>query len=218
LEEVQAVFEFHNFYLFLGATLLLNISPGPDMVYVVGRSIAEGRRAGMFSSFGVCTGALIHAIAAALGLSVILATSALAFTLVKWAGAAYLIFMGFRALLGKNRILSFDSHEAKRQSGWAIFRQGVLIDVLNPKVAIFFLAFLPQFVDPASDHRALQLVLLGLILVLISLVWEFILICCAAGISGVLRRNQWLAGWLNKGMGAVFIGLGLRLAAEKAQQ
>ena len=209
------MFSEHNFLLFLVAAILLNLAPGPDLLYVLSRSVAQGKRAGRLSSFGVCTGALVHAMAAALGLSAILATSAYAFSVVKWVGALYLIYLGLHAIFSKNGHLSFDSLEVKEQSGWAIFSQGVLTDVLNPKVAIFFLSFLPQFVDPKAGCQTVQLLVLGLIVVLIAVIWEFVVVSFAARITRVLRNNSWLTPWLNRTMGLIFIGLGVRLATEK---
>lgn len=207
--------ELNDFLLFLSASILLNIAPGPDMVYIVSRSIAQGRKAGFFSSFGVCTGALVHVIASALGLSAILATSAMAFTIVKWIGAIYLIYLGLQALLSKNSSMFLNTEGIKKQNEWAIFRQGMLIDILNPKVAIFFLAFLPQFIDPSSQYRTFQIFMLGFLVILIALIWEFILVYFATKITITLRRNAWISNGLNKTMGLIFIALGLRLATEK---
>lgn len=210
------MFEGHNFLLFLGAAVLLNLAPGPDLFYVLSRSIAQGRRAGMLSSLGVGTGSLVHALAAALGLSAILATSALAFSVIKWVGAIYLIGIGIQALLSKQGAFTLPDEPGRAKSGWVIYTQGVLTDVLNPKVAIFFLAFLPQFVVPEGGCRAVQLITLGAIVIGIGLVWEFVVISFAARITDTLRQKRWVARWLNRTMGIVFVGLGLRLAGEKA--
>ncbi|MEY2529861.1 MAG: hypothetical protein QOJ05_1951, partial [Verrucomicrobiota bacterium] len=140
------MFGIHDFALFLTTGILLNLTPGPDTVYILGRSIAQGRRAGVASALGISVGSIFHTGAAALGLSAFLATSAWAFTAVKLAGAAYLIFLGVRALLERNQDLSIPAH-FKQKDPAAAFRQGILTNVLNPKVALFFLAFLPQFID-----------------------------------------------------------------------
>src|SRR5919108_680341 len=142
----------HNFSLFLAAGILLNLTPGPDTVYILGRSIAQGREAGVASALGVSLGSIFHTCAAALGLSAILATSALAFDAIKLLGGAYLIFLGTKILLDRRKQLSLPSNFHRRTT-MAAFRQGVLTNVLNPKVALFFLAFLPQFIDPASNMK-----------------------------------------------------------------
>jgi len=160
----------HDLMIFLGASILLNLSPGPDTLYVLTRTLAQGRRIGFLSSFGVCTGALVHVAAAALGLSVVLATSAVAFTVVKVAGAAYLVYLGVRMLLSRDGIAVEAGCPAGPASGWKVFRQGILIDVLNPKAALFFMAFLPQFVVPGAGHGTAQFFALGLIVIAIALV------------------------------------------------
>jgi threonine/homoserine/homoserine lactone efflux protein len=212
---VKVMINTESFLLFLVAAVMLNIAPGPDTIYVVTRSVAQGRRAGMFSSFGVCSGALIHTLAAAFGLSAILATSAYAFQAVKYAGAAYLVFLGIKSILEKHGPLHIDSCGGAALSNWHLFRQGVMIDVLNPKVALFFLAFLPQFIDPSSGSKVSQFLILGIIVILIGLVWEALLVLLSTCITRTLRENDSFGIWLNRIMGAVFIGLGLRLAKEK---
>src|SRR5216110_3051933 len=146
------MFGIHNFGLFLIAGILLNLTPGPDTVYILGRSVAQGREAGVASALGICVGSIFHTCAAALGLSAILATSALAFGAIKMLGGAYLVFLGIKILLDRRKHLSLPSN-FRRQSIAAAFRQGVLTNILNPKVALFFLAFLPQFIDPASNVK-----------------------------------------------------------------
>jgi RhtB (resistance to homoserine/threonine) family protein len=212
---VKIMTNMESFLLFLVAAVMLNIAPGPDTIYVVTRSVAQGRRAGMLSSFGVCSGALIHTFAAAFGLSAILAASAYAFQAVKYAGAAYLVYLGVKSILEKRGPLHIDSCGDAALSNWHLFRQGVMIDVLNPKVALFFLAFLPQFIDPSSGSKASQFLILGIIVILIGLVWEALLVLLSTCITRMLRENESFGVWLNRIMGAVFIGLGLRLAKEK---
>ncbi len=205
----------HDLLIFLGAAILLNVSPGPDMIYIVTRTVAQGRRAGFLSSFGVCSGALVHVAAAALGLSVILATSAVAFTALKYAGAAYLVYLGIRAFRSRGGI-EIEPGKVKRASGWRIFREGVLIDVLNPKAALFFMAFLPQFVSTGSGYETLQFFALGLTVIAIALVWEGFLVLVANGLTRRLRASRTVTRWLNRSLGAVFVLLGIRLAFEKA--
>ncbi|WP_316978486.1 LysE family translocator [Shumkonia mesophila] len=205
----------HDLMIFLGASILLNLSPGPDTLYVLTRTLAQGRRIGFLSSFGVCTGALVHVAAAALGLSVVLATSAVAFTVVKVAGAAYLVYLGARMLLSRDGIAVEAGRPVAPASGWKVFRQGILIDVLNPKAALFFMAFLPQFVVPGTGHATAQFFALGLIVIAIALVWEGILVLFATLLSARLRANQAVSRWLNRTLGGVFVALGIRLALER---
>src|SRR5207237_2572073 len=154
------MFGIHDFGLFLVAGILLNLTPGPDTVYILGRSVAQGREAGVASALGICAGSIFHTCAAALGLSAILATSALAFGAIKLLGGVYLIFLGIRMLLDWRKHLSLPSN-FRRRTITAAFRQGVLTNILNPKVALFFLAFLPQFIDTKSNVNVLAYLKLG---------------------------------------------------------
>lgn len=205
---------------FLIAALLLNISPGPDMAYIVGQTAVYGRKIGLFSSFGVVSGAFVHVLAATLGLSAILATSALAFAVVKWIGVAYLVWLGFGALRSSfaKSVNDAGSDEpaapvsTKPMTAFAAWRQGVMIDVLNPKVAIFFMAFLPQFVDPAMGNGATQFLVLGLVVLLIALVVEGMLVMAVASAAGRIKGSRRLGAWLHRALGTMFIALGIRLA------
>lgn len=205
----------HDLLIFLTASILLDISPGPDTLYVLTRTVAQGRRAGLLSSIGVCSGALVHVSAAAFGLSVILATSAVAFMAVKYAGAAYLIYLGIRTLRARGEALTIEATRPAKASGWKVFRDGVIVDVLNPKPALFFMAFLPQFVNPAAGHATLQFFALGLIVIAIALVWETLLVLFAHGVSRRLSGNRRIGQWLNRAVGTIFIALGIRLALER---
>jgi len=208
------MFGIHDFGLFLAAGILLNLTPGPDTVYILGRSVAQGREAGVASALGICVGSIFHTCAAALGLSVILATSALAFGAIKMLGGAYLVFLGIKILLDRRKHLSLPSN-FRRQSIAAAFRQGVLTNILNPKVALFFLAFLPQFIDPASNVKVLAFLMLGFAFVITGTIWCLILAWFASAFSERLRTNETIAQWLNRTAGALFIFLGLRLATAK---
>jgi threonine/homoserine/homoserine lactone efflux protein len=209
------MFDIQNVALFMTASILLNVIPGPDAIYIVSRSIAYGRRTGVLSSLGICTGALVHTIAAALGLSAILATSATAFTVIKVIGAGYLIFLGIKTFFDRSNVLALDQPTERSVSAWTIFRQGILVDVLNPKVAIFFLAFLPQFIAPSSDAKAATFIFLGLIVIGISLVWEFFLVMASVAITHYIRRSATIGKQMNRAVGLVYAGLGVRLAMEK---
>ncbi len=208
------MFGIHDFGLFLAAGVLLNLTPGPDTVYILGRSIAQGREAGVASALGICVGSIFHTCAAALGLSAILATSAVAFVAIKLLGGAYLIFLGIKLLLDRRRELSLPSNFRQRTSA-AAFRQGILTNVLNPKVALFFLAFLPQFIDPATNNKILAFVTLGFTFVTTGTIWCLILAWFASSFSDRLRASETVGLWVNRAIGALFIFLGARLAATK---
>lgn len=206
-----------NLPLFLTASLLLVLSPGPDTIYIVSRSVAQGRTAGLLSSLGIGTGVLIHICAAALGLTAILATSATAFLAVKYVGALYLIYLGIRTWLERSSPLDPEQARLPAASRWAIFRQGVVSDVLNPKMAVFFLAFLPQFIVPDSPARGLAFVLLGSVIVAFFVVWATILVLGSSALTSYLRRHRRISRYLNRATGTVFVGLGMRLALEQAR-
>ena len=208
------MFGIHDFGLFLAAGILLNLTPGPDTVYILGRSIAHGRQAGVASALGISVGSIFHTCAAALGLSAILATSALAFGTIKLLGGAYLIFLGVKMILDRRTQLSLPSN-FRRRTTIAAFRQGILTNILNPKVALFFLAFLPQFIDPASNAKVPAFILLGLTFVITGTIWCLILAWFASVFSERLRANETISQWLNRTAGAFFIFLGLRLATTK---
>jgi RhtB (resistance to homoserine/threonine) family protein len=208
------MFGIHDFGLFLAAGILLNLTPGPDTVYILGRSIAQGREAGVASALGICVGSIFHTCAAALGLSAILATSAVAFGAIKLLGGAYLILLGIKMLLDQRKHLSLPSTFRRRTSA-AAFRQGVFTNILNPKVALFFLAFLPQFIDPASNIKVLAFLILGFAFVTTGTIWCLALAWFASAFSERLRRNETIAQWLNRTAGALFVFLGVRLATAK---
>ena len=208
------MFGIHDFGLFLAAGILLNLTPGPDTVYILGRSIAQGRETGIASALGICLGSIFHTCAAALGLSAILATSALAFSAIKLLGGAYLIFLGIKMVLDRRKHLTLPSNFRRRTIA-AAFRQGVLTNILNPKVALFFLAFLPQFIDPASNTKVWAFLALGFAFVTTGTIWCLVLAWFASTFSERLRANETVAQWLNRTAGALFVFLGLRLATAK---
>jgi RhtB (resistance to homoserine/threonine) family protein len=204
----------HDFGLFLGAGILLNLTPGPDTVYILGRSVAQGREAGIASALGISVGSIFHTCAAALGLSAILATSALAFGTIKLFGGAYLVFLGIKMMLDRRKQLSLPSN-FRRRTTIAAFRQGILTNILNPKVALFFLAFLPQFIDPASSAKVAAFLLLGFTFVTTGTIWCLVLAWFASVFSERLRDSEKISQWLNRTAGALFIFLGIRLATAK---
>ncbi len=203
--------------LFVAASLAVIVAPGPDNVYVLTRGIAQGREVALASAWGMCSGLLFHTTLAALGLSAILARSAVAFSVVKYAGAAYLIYLGMRALLGKEGASLVE--EAPMTRLRSFFVRGLTMSLLNPKVAVFFLAFLPQFADPAGEPggAALQLLALGLVFALLS-VLVFSAIALFASILGDrLSRNPRFANVLRWLTGCVLVGLGVRLGLSGRQ-
>jgi threonine/homoserine/homoserine lactone efflux protein len=199
----------------MGAALALNLTPGPDMLYVVARSTSEGRRAGIVSALGIGAGTLVHITAVGLGLSGLLLAVPVAYDVVRWAGAAYLVWLGLRALLRRpasaGAAETVDAAPPAPAPLGAIFRQGVLTNVLNPKVALFFLAFLPQFTAPGRGGVAAQLVALGLLFDVQGTLVNLLVALAASRAGGWLRRRA-TGPTLQRITGLVFIGLGARIA------
>jgi threonine/homoserine/homoserine lactone efflux protein len=199
----------HLLVLFLAAATLLAVTPGPGIFYVLTRTLAGGKREGMLSAFGTFGGGLIHVVAAALGLSAVLAASATAFAVVKYAGALYLVWLGFRMIRTRNVPMDEASETPKPNHA---FRQGVTTEFLNPKTALFFLSFLPQFVNPALGHAVVQFLLLGLISVTLNTTADVLVVSFAAPLGARLRssarfrRNQRVAS------GVGMMGLGVFVA------
>lgn len=206
------MFGIHDLPLFIVSGLLLNLLPGPDSLLIVSRSAAQGWRAGSVASFGVGAGIFVHVLAAALGLSVVLATSATAFALVKYAGAAYLLYVGIGLLLSKAPARNGPPAALPDSPYRRIFLQGFLTNALNPKVALFFLAFVPQFIAPDSPDKALAFVLLGCVFNLNGMLWCHALVFVAAYAGQRVRTTAAQALWLNRLVGGFFVGLGLKLA------
>ena len=199
---------------FLIAAILLNLSPGPDIAFILGQTVRGGRSAGFAAMFGIWTGAFGHVLMAAAGLSAILATSALAFSMVKWVGAAYLIWLGVSALRSNGG--SFVSEQIAATTGFfPIYRQGALVGLLNPKVAVFFLAFLPQFVVTGAGPAWAQLFLHGFLIIVVAAFIEPPLVLAGARLTTKLRANPRIGLWLDRGLGAIFVALGLRLALQQ---
>ncbi len=197
---------------FLAVAALVVVTPGPDMTLVARNTFAGGRVAGLATSAGTCSGLLVHATAAALGLSAVLLASSQAFTVVKIAGAAYLIFLGIRTIIGAGRDTSVREGD-KATDPWAAYRQGVLTNVLNPKVAIFFLSLLPQFVDPGPGFTWRLLVLSGLFIVM-GLVWLTVYTLALHAVSGFVDRPP-VRRVIETVTGGVLLLLGGRLALQQ---
>jgi threonine/homoserine/homoserine lactone efflux protein len=202
--------DFTSLAIFMTATLALNLAPGPDMLYVSTRSLTQGRRAGVISALGIAAGSVVHTVAIASGLAALLRALPLAYEIVRLAGAAYLIWLGVQALRGKAGPAS--GQPLDRTSEWAIFRQGAVTNILNPKVALFFLAFLPQFADPAHGSVALQIVVLGCLFNASGTIVNVGVAYLAASAGkwlGARGHVERIFRWLTA---SVFIALGLRLA------
>lgn len=202
------MFDIVHYPLFILTAVTLNLYPGPDTLYILGRSAAQGRAAGVVSALGIGSGAVIHSLLGALGLTAVVAASAMAFSVIKWVGAAYLVYLGVSMLLAKNE---GPAKASPPQSLRRIYVQGVLTNVLNPKVALFFLALIPQFIAPGAAHPGLAFLILGLTFVTTGTMW--CLIVAVAG--GVLNRLLGGGGkgglWLKRAGGGLLAGLGLRL-------
>ncbi|HET8748450.1 MAG TPA: LysE family translocator [Ramlibacter sp.] len=223
--------------LFVAAGILLNLTPGPDVLYIVSHAIRRGGRAGVVATLGVSAGCFVHIVAAAVGVSALLAASATAFTVLKWAGAAYLVYVGVRLLLAKGaqkrwafagapapayeqpvheetaREKVADEGGAREGTAglWEVFRGGFLTNALNPKVAIFFLAFVPQFIAPQAEHKALAFLALGLLFNVNTLAVNALWALAAAWVARTQAVQRSLH-WLDRVAGLMFMGFGLRLA------
>jgi threonine/homoserine/homoserine lactone efflux protein len=202
----------HGLWLFVLSGLLLNITPGPDTAYIVGRSVQVGWRGGAAAALGISAGCLVHVFAAAIGLSALLAASSLAFTVVKWIGAAYLLYTGIQMLRARTPSLLPEAAAQRVLSLRQVFWQGVLTNALNPKVALFFLAFLPQFVDPDAASKALAFIALGLIFISTGTAWGLGVAVFAAKAASRVRQSSRALVWINRALGGVFIYLGIRVA------
>lgn len=204
----------HDLALFVGAALLLNLTPGPDMLYVAGTAAARGRLAGVLAALGVGAGCALHTLLAALGVSALIAASELAFGVLKWAGAAYLVGSGLAMLRSRPAAATPGPAPAPAPSAHP-FWQGALINALNPKVALFFLAFLPQFIDAGAPGQVVALLALGTLFNLGGTAVNLVVALAASGLASALAggaQGGRLGPWLRRAAGAVFVGLGIKLA------
>ncbi|MDP9089437.1 MAG: LysE family translocator [Pseudomonadota bacterium] len=207
------MFGTHDLWLFVLSGLLLNITPGPDTLYIVGRSSTQGWRAGAVAALGIGAGTLVHICAAALGLSAILAASATAFTAVKLIGAAYLLYVGISLIRSARQAQSFTvTVLPKSASIRGIFLQGFFTNVLNPKVALFFLAFLPQFVGPDASSKALAFFFLGVVFDFNGTLWNLMVAWSTAHLTNKLAPSAAFRRWFNACVGTLFVFIGIRLA------
>lgn len=201
-----------NYWGFLTACILLNLTPGSDTIYILTRTIAEGKKSGLMSAFGILVGMLIHILAVSLGLAGIIAHSPTLFYFLKYLGAAYLVYLGIKMW---REPLVINQLDLDKLPLWKIFRQGILTNLLNPKVVLFFLALLPQFVSHHLENTFLPFLLLGLTLLSTSTIWVTILVMAAAPLGNFLRTNTKVGNLMNKICGSIFIGLALKIGLEK---
>lgn len=206
--------------LFMLTGLLLNMAPGPDSLLIMARSAAHGWRAGSAAALGIGTGTFVHVFAAAIGLSALLATSSTAFAVVKYLGAAYLLYVGFSLLITRKKAAADPANPLTPPPALSyrrIFTQGFLTNVLNPKVAVFFLAFVPQFIAPDAPNKALAFIALGCIFNFNGMLWCHFLAVSSAFASRRIQASETLSLWLNRLIGGVFMSLGIKLGlAERA--
>ncbi|MDR5832588.1 LysE family translocator [Caballeronia sp. LZ034LL] len=208
-----------GFTFFLIAVFLLNVTPGPDTAYIVGRSVAQGRGAGVVSALGISAGCIVHTLATAFGLTAILAASATAFTVVKIAGAIYLIYLGVRLLFAKHEdTAASPDPEAPQKSApkplHRLFAQGFITNVLNPKVVLFFVSFFPQFVAADSQHKTLAFLTLGMVFIAMSTVWNSFVAWIAGSVTERFAGKTGVRKWLDRTVGGAFVGLGIKLATS----
>ena len=204
----------HDYWLFVATGVLLNLTPGQDTFYILGRSIAQGRQIGVASALGISAGAVVHTLAAALGLSAVLATSASAFIALKVVGAVYLVYLGVRMLMTRTAAPG-STDIAGLVDRWTAFRQGMLTNILNPKVALFFLALMPQFIEPDSPTKVGAFLVLGLTFLITGTVWCLVLALGASRVRSFFASRPRALQGFSQASGALFIFLGLRLAASK---
>jgi threonine/homoserine/homoserine lactone efflux protein len=201
-----------NLGLFLAAALVLLVIPGPAVLYIFARSVEQGRAAGFVSILGIHAATLVHVLAATLGLSALLASSALAFGIVKYAGAAYLIWLGLKKLFGRSEAAGAPEAGSGARGHARLFRDGFMVNLLNPKTALFFLAFLPQFVDPTRGHIAMQIACLGGLLALLGAFTDSCYAIAAGTAGNWLKRSPRYLGIERYVTGVLFVGLGLAAA------
>lgn len=194
---------------FIGVSLLLIIAPGPDNIFVMAQSISYGKKEGIATAFGLCSGVTIHTLAASIGLSAILYQSNIAFSILKYLGAFYLLYLAYQAFRSSNEVGTLS--KPKKQTLPALYRRGFLMNVLNPKVSLFFLAFLPQFIDKNGISVPLQMIVLGLTFMILTLVVFSIIAIFAGSLGEKLLQNEKSSRIINLAQGAIFTGIGLKL-------
>jgi len=203
-----------NYKLFILTGILLNMTPGADTFYILGKGMSKGKKSAVISAFGITVGCLIHTILAAFGLSTILAKSITAFNIIKWAGAMYLIYLGIKSF--KSSAIDVDSSENQKElSNKKIFLEGILTNILNPKVALFFISFLPQFIEADNTYGAIPFLILGITFLLTGCVWYQILALFSSTLTEKIRNNKNISKMIGKITGIAFVALGITLLQAK---
>jgi RhtB (resistance to homoserine/threonine) family protein len=202
----------HHFETFLITGILLNLTPGNDTIFILSKSIAQGRKAGIISVLGITTGSIIHTVFAAYGLSIIIAKSLFVFNLIKYAGAAYLFYLGYKMFKDKSDLSAGTIQKQKSISYLKIYSDAIITNVLNPKVALFFIAFLPQFINPDANNTMLPFLLLGATFITTGTIWCLTLAIFASAIFAKFKSNSNLSRYFNKVCGFTLIALGIKVA------
>jgi RhtB (resistance to homoserine/threonine) family protein len=201
-----------HFETFLIAGILLNLTPGNDTIFILTRSIGQGKKAGIISTVGIASGSVVHTILAAFGLSIIIAKSILLFNIIKYLGAAYLLYIGYKMLTNRTQLNTDEVKLTKSVNYMKIYRDGFFTNILNPKVALFFIAFLPQFIDPTYRNTVLPFLLLGTTFITTGTIWCLILAIFASSFFAKLKGNKKMSMYINKICGLTFIALGIKVA------
>jgi len=212
LEKIKYMTGIVHFETFLLAGILLNLTPGNDTIFILTKSIGQGKKAGIISTLGIATGSVGHTILAAFGLSIIIAKSILIFNIIKYLGAAYLFYMGYKMLTNRTQLNTDGIIETKSVNYLKIYRDGFFTNILNPKVALFFIAFLPQFIDPTFRNTVFPFLLLGTTFITTGTIWCLILAIFASSIFAKLKSNKKVSTYINKICGLTLIGLGIKVA------
>lgn len=214
------MFDINNLWLFIISVFLLSVTPGPDMAYVVGQSVANGRRAGVISATGVALGSCAHALASVAGLTALIAVSPVMFTLVKYIGAIYLIYLGGKLVMetfgAKPAVVSERANIKKDADLYGLLSKGFLTTLMNPKVLLFFISFFPQFVVPGGDHHTASFLVLGLTYALVAFLTDATFAMLAGSAAGSISRNGRMQKLMDRVVGGVFIALGVRLALVRS--
>ena len=201
-----------HFATFLMTGILLNLTPGNDTIFILTKSIGQGKKAGIISAFGIATGCIVHTLMAALGLSLIISKSFILFSTIKYAGAAYLVYIGYKMLTDNSALIKGDVLIQQAINYKKIYRDAIFTNVLNPKVALFFISFLPQFVDPTVHNTFLPFLILGITFITTGTIWCLVLATFAAAIFSWLKQSNKISNLINKICGLTLIGLGIKVA------
>ncbi len=204
-----------HFETFLITGILLNLTPGNDTIFILSKSIAQGRKAGIFSVLGIASGSIIHTLLAAFGLSILITELPLVFNIIKYTGAIYLFYMGYKMLTDKSKLKTVLTQAEGKVNYFKIYRDGMLTNILNPKVALFFVAFLPQFINPALKNTILPFLILGATFITTGTIWCLIVAIFSATVFLKLKNSTNIALYINKICGIALIGLGIKVAITK---